>query len=211
MDKYTLFLKATISLLVIVNPLSAAPVFLGLTHGQTEAERKQMARMAALATTLILLIAAVSGKSLLTFFGISLASFRVAGGALFLFMGLDMLNARPSRSKETPEETEEAKSQHEIAIVPMAIPQLAGPGAIGSVILFMDSGPFWSQLPLMSGIVLIIGLLSWLALGMAGSIGKLLGKTGVNIFARIEGLLLVAVATEFILSGIKELWQTPLH
>ncbi|MCX6381249.1 MAG: MarC family protein, partial [Armatimonadetes bacterium] len=126
-------------------------------------------------------------------------------------MGLDMLNARPSRSKETPEETEEAKSQHEIAIVPMAIPQLAGPGAIGSVILFMDSGPFWNQLPLMSGIVLIIGLLSWIALSMAGSIGKLLGTTGVNIFARIEGLLLVAVAAEFIMSGIKELWQIPPH
>ncbi len=211
MDKYTLFLKATISLLVIVNPLSAAPVFLGLTHEQTQTERQKMARLAAFATTLILLISAVCGKSLLTFFGISLPSFRVAGGALFLFMGLDMLNARPSRSKETPEENEEAKSQHEIAIVPMAIPQLAGPGAIGSVILFMDSGPFWSQLPLMAGIVLIIGLLSWLALSMAGSIGRLLGTTGVNIFARIEGLLLVAVAAEFIMSGIKELWQIAPH
>lgn len=211
MEKYTPLLKTTISLLLIVNPISAVPMFLGLTQGQTHPERNHLARLAGIATLLILLIAALFGKVILTFFGISLPSFSVAGGVLFLLMGVDMLNARPSRSRETPEETEEAENRKEIAIVPMAIPQLAGPGAIGSVILFMDSGAFWSRLPQIVGIILIISFLSWLSLRMANPIGKMLGKTGINIFSRIEGLLLVAVSVELIIGGLKQLWLAPGH
>lgn len=211
MEQYTPLLKTAISLLLIVNPISAVPMFLGLTQGQTNEERNQLARLAGFATLLILLIAAFFGKVLLNFFGISLPSFRVAGGVLFLLMGVDMLNARPSRSRETPEETEEAEHRKEIAIVPMAIPQLAGPGAIGSVILFMDSGVFWARLPQITSVILVISFLSWLSLRLANPIGKMLGKTGINIFSRIEGLLLVAVSVELIVSGLRQLWLTPGH
>jgi multiple antibiotic resistance protein len=211
MEYFTPLLKTLVSLLVIVNPVSAVPMFLGLTQGQTDAQRNQLARLTGMATFLILLVAALFGKVLLNFFGISLPSFRVAGGILFLLMGIDMLNARSSRSRETPEEREEAENRKDIAIVPMAIPQLAGPGAIGSVILFMDSGPFWKQLPQMAGIVVAISLLSWLSLRMATPLGSLLGKTGIYIFARVEGLLLVALAVEFILNGIRQLWFVTGH
>jgi multiple antibiotic resistance protein len=208
MEALTPLLKTTIALIVVVNPIGAAPIFLSLTHGQSDEARRQMARTAALATVLILLAAALAGKWLLLLFGISLPSFRVAGGMLFLLMGLDMLNARPSRSRETPEETAEAGRRKEVAVVPIAIPQLAGPGAIGSVILFADTGPFWPHMLVVAGVILIVGAISWMSLRMAAPIGKALGTTGINILTRIMGLIVAAVAVEFIVSGLRVLWMS---
>jgi multiple antibiotic resistance protein len=208
MEALTPLLKTTIALIVVVNPIGAAPIFLSLTHGQSDETRRQMARTAALATVLILLAAALAGKWLLLLFGISLPSFRVAGGVLFLLMGLDMLNARPSRSRETPEETAEAGRRKEIAVVPIAIPQLAGPGAIGSVILFADAGPFWPHMLVVAGVILIVGAIAWVSLRMAAPIGTALGTTGINILTRIMGLIVAAVAVEFIVSGLRALWKS---
>ena len=131
MDAATL-LKTIVALIVVVEPIGAAPLFLTLTQHQSLAQRGRTATRATLAVFLILLISALIGKLILEIFGISLASFKVAGGILFLFMGLEMINAQPSRTRQTPEETQEAeqKAEHQddIAIVPMALPLLAGPG-----------------------------------------------------------------------------------
>lgn len=207
-EQLPILLKTVISLLVVVEPIGAVPIFLSLTRGQTDAHRNQMARTTGLAVFLILLVSALVGKWLLQLFGISLASFRVAGGVLFFLMGLDMLNARPSRSRETPEEIEEASKHKEIAIVPMALPQLAGPGAIGSVILFADAGPMWPHGLSVLGVITFVAFVCWLSLRLAAPIGNALGQTGINILSRVMGLIVVAVAVEAIIKGLRVLWLT---
>lgn len=206
----TVILRTVISLVVIVNPLGAIPVFLSLTHDDTEAMRRRTAVRAAVATMIVLALAAIVGKFLLQLFGISLPGFRAAGGVLFVLMGVDMLNARTSRSRETPEEAEEAAVRDDISVVPMAIPELAGPGAIGSCILQMDNAlsPHfkWTPMVALGLAILTVGLLSWLSLRMAGPIGKALGRTGINITTRVMGLLLTAVGVEFIVGGVQALW-----
>ncbi len=206
MGSARLFVEAFISLIAILNPISAAPIFLGLTQGQTVRERAQIARTTAIAATVILLISAIAGKWILFFFGISLPSFRVAGGILIVLIGLDMLNARPSRSRETPEETAEAQSRKEIAVVPMACPQLAGPGSISFVIMFAAKGSGMIEMASLIGIIFLAGIASYLTLLLASPLGNALGRTGMNIMTRIMGLLLVAVAVEFVITGVKAMW-----
>lgn len=198
--------KTAISLIVIVNPIGAIPLFVSLTHGRPEPERRRIAATSALATTVTLFVAMLIGKWLLLFFGISLPSFRVAGGILLILMAVDMVNARPSRSRHTPEEHAEAIERPEIGVIPIAIPQLSGPGAIGSVILYMDTAHRWHDLLPLSASILLIGLLSWAALRLAPSIGRALGRTGINILTRIMGLILTAVGVEFITGGLRVLW-----
>jgi multiple antibiotic resistance protein len=205
MDPTTL-LKTVVSLIVVVEPIGAAPLFLSLTHQQSTAQRNHTARRCITAVFLILLISALVGKLILELFGISLASFKVAGGILFLFMGLEMINAQPSRTRQTPEEAEEAEHRTDIAIVPMALPQLAGPGAIGSVILLAQKGPFFPHILWVAGVILAVCFVAWLCLRLADPMGKALGKTGLNIMTRIMGLIVVAVAVEFVIGGVKELW-----
>jgi multiple antibiotic resistance protein len=208
MDAATL-LKTIVSLIVVVEPIGAAPIFLSLTHNQSPEQVRRTARRSVFAVFLILLISALIGKVILELFGISLASFKVAGGILFLFMGLEMINAQPSRTRQTPEETEEAEHREDIAIVPMALPQLAGPGAIGSVILLAQKGPFFPHILWVTGIIAIVCGVAWICLRLAGPMGKALGKTGLNILTRIMGLIVVAVAVEFMIGGIKTLWAGP--
>lgn len=206
MDPTTL-LKTIVALVVVVEPIGAAPVFLTLTQHQAPKERQRTARRATVAVFLILFISALVGKLILELFGISLASFKVAGGILFLFMGLEMINAQPSRSRQTPEEAEEAEHRDDIAIVPLALPLLAGPGAIGSVILLAQKGPFFPHILWVTGVIAAVCFTAWLCLRMAGPMGKALGKTGMNILNRIMGLIVVAVAVEFIIGGVKALWE----
>lgn len=205
MDPTTL-LKTLVALIVVVEPIGSAPVFLTLTQHQTPTERQRTARRACVAVFLILFISALVGKLILELFGISLASFKVAGGILFLFMGLEMINARPSRSRQTPEETEEAEHRDDVAIVPLALPLLAGPGAIGSVILLAQSGPFFPRILWVTGIIAVVCLAAWACLRLAEPMGKALGKTGMNILNRIMGLIVVAIAVEFVIDGLKQLW-----
>ena len=199
-------LKTLISLIVVVDPLGALPVFLSLTAAMTEPQRRKVARDAAGAMLLILFVSAVAGRWILELFGIHLASIKAAGGILFLLMGIEMLNARPSRTRQTPEESEEAHQRPAIAIVPLALPYLAGPGAIGSVILLADRGPRWPNLPLTIAMLSVVALVAWTTLRLAGPIGKALGVSGRQILERIMGLILVAIAVEFLVGGVRELW-----
>ena len=200
-------LKNLISLIAVVDPLSAVPLFLTLTVHQSGPQRARTARTASLATFIILMGGALIGRWVLELFGISLASVKAAGGVLFLFMGLEMLNARPSRSRQTPEETEEAEGRGDVAVVPLALPMLAGPGAIGSVILLADRAPVWPNLGVVAGIVALVCVSAWLCLRLAAPIGKALGVTGLHILNRIMGLIVVAIAVEFVVGGVHALWS----
>ncbi|MBB5020179.1 multiple antibiotic resistance protein [Chitinivorax tropicus] len=199
------FLKAFISLLVLINPIGAIPLFISLTHAQSRVEKKRTIRVAAIAVALVIIISAFIGEFVIKLFGISMASFRTGGGILLLLLSISMLNAQLAPSRQTPEETDEAEHKHSIGVVPLAIPLLTGPGAISTVIIYTDRIRHWWEYSYMVGAGVVIGLITFAALNLADPISRLVGKTGINISTRLMGLLLSAVGIEFICAGLVEL------
>ena len=199
------YLKVFTAILVLINPIGAVPLFLSLTPAYTPEESRRAARRAAFGTTLIMLGALFAGTAILQLFGISLAAFRVAGGLLILTMALEMMRATTSRTRQTPEEATEAAEKPDIAVVPMAIPMLAGPGSISALILYAQERPSLLNYAVMSAIAVVVGLLAWCALRLAGPIGRKLGRTGINLLTRIMGILLAAIAVELMTGGIAQL------
>jgi multiple antibiotic resistance protein len=200
------YIKIFASLLAIVNPLGVIPVYVSLTRGSTEQERRHIARKTSIAVAVILIFAALAGKIFLDFFGISIASFRVGGGILLLLMSIQMMQARHTQSKQTPEEAEEAEEKESIAVVPIGMPLLAGPGAISTVIIYAHTA--FQPLPVAAIIfsILLVALLTWVALNIANPISRAMSKTAINIATRLMGLLLAAIAVEFIAGGLGQLF-----
>lgn len=204
MIDFTSFLKDTLSLLAIVEPLGAIPVFLTLTSGYSSAKRLRVAKKAAMAGFLILLCALIGGKALLQIFGISLPSIRVAGGLMFLVMGLQMIISEPSKISDS--EISEAESHTDVAVVPLALPILSGPGAMGAVILLGDKGAALTQIPKVGFIIGIVMMTAYLCFRLSNPIGQKLGLTGLNILNRISGLIVMAIGVEFTLAGVHQIW-----
>jgi len=198
-------IKSFISLLVLINPIGALPVFISLTANQSLAEKRRTIRIASIAVASLLVGTALVGDAVLNFFGIEIASFQVAGGILILLVGLSMVNAQPPSSRQTREEQEEAEQKANVAVVPLAIPLLAGPGAMSTVIIYADRVTHWYQLGWLVGAGVLLGALTWLTLNLAVPISRLLGKTGINIATRLMGLLLMAISVEFMVDGLTKL------
>lgn len=192
------------TLFAITNPLGAVPLFLSFTANMQD-KRKQTARLTASAVGIILVISVISGEAILRFFDISVDAFRVAGGILLMLMAFHMLEARAGRTKHTPEEDREAMDSHSVAIVPLALPLLAGPGAISTVILYGQQMVGWVEKAALAGICLLLALCVWLCLYLAPEIGRRMSKTSMNIMTRVMGLVLAAMSVEFIASGIGHL------
>jgi multiple antibiotic resistance protein len=206
------FLLFFVSLFSIVNPLSAIPAFVGLTADLGAPERRRVTRQAALSVFVILTVSYVAGESLLAFFGISVASLRVAGGLLVLGMAWSMLQAKMSPAKQTPEEAREAQRAQEgaerpnIGVVPLGMPLLAGPGSISVMIIAAGRTDSVAGHAAVLGATLVVAALAWGILLAAGPIAKGLGRTGMNIATRFMGLILAAIAVEFITSGLGEIF-----
>lgn len=205
MDDYTGYVKTIISLLAIVNPLGAVPVFISLTSDTLLQERGHIARISATSVAMILVFAVWIGEPFLHFFGISIGAFRVAGGLLILLMGITMLHGRISGAKHTAAEAKEAQDKESIAVVPLAIPLMAGPGAISIVMVDAHHASNYSNKFLLSAGIVVISLLVWAALRLAGPLSRALGTTGINIATRVMGLILASVGVEFITIGLKQL------
>jgi len=187
----------------VVDPFTALPVFLTITRSNTELERRRMARRASVAALFILLAFALAGGLLFKFFGVTLAAFKIAGGLLLLLMAIDMLRAQPSRARSSPEETAEGAQKDDVAIFPLATPLLAGPGSIATTMVFIGRATAWWQtLPVLLAIVLTCFIAYWL-LRSASLIDRWLGQTGMNVLNRIMGLILAAIAIQFILDGFR--------
>ena len=190
------------SLLAMVNPFGALTIFVGLTAAYSARHRRFTALWASVTAAVILLAFAMFGPAILRFFGITTYAFRVAGGIIFFAIGWDMLQARRSRSKTTPEEEVESADRAEVAVVPLGIPTLAGPGAITTVIALMGQ----TETPAAAGVVyigiLVVILLSFLVLLAGPYILRLLGRTGINVFTRIMGLLVMVIGVQFVLDGL---------
>jgi multiple antibiotic resistance protein len=198
--------RFAIALLVIVDPLAAIPLFLQLTDGFSLRERKRTARVTAAAVFGVLAGAALAGESILGVFGTSLAAFRVGGGIVLLLMALSMLTAEPDRTRHTPEEDAASRDKSSVAVVPLGVPLLAGPGAISAVILQANTGAGVLHRGLVLAIIGVLGVACWLALRNAERIGRWIGPIGMNVVIRLFGLILAAIGVEFIAAGVKELF-----
>ncbi len=196
------YVKILIAVLVIVNPFGAIPAFVGLTGNQPVKDRRRTVHVTAFSVGVVLAMACLFGESLLRFFGISMASFRVGGGILVMLLAVTMFNAQLSGSKHTPEEAKEAEHKSDVAVVPLAIPLLSGPGAISTVIIYVYQDSGWVHHGIMVGICVLVAAVVWITLRMAIPIGAALGKTGINIVTRIMGLILAAIAVEITASGL---------
>ena len=199
------YVKIFVAMLVVVNPFGLMPVFVAMTAMQSDLQRKTIARIAAITVMTALLLAALLGERVLEVFGISLASFKVAGAILIMLNAVAMMQAMPTRDKQTPEEAREAEDKASIAVVPLGIPLLAGPGAMSTVIIYAsDKKAVWHLLAVCASIV-GIALVTWIALRLAIRVGRRMSTTTVNVATRIMGLLLAALAVEIFSGGIVEL------
>lgn len=199
-------LKLTITLLAIVDPLASIPVFLASTEGLTDGARRRVARTVSLTVFGVLAVAVVGGAEVLGFFGISIASFMIGGGLLFLLLAISMLQAKESGIRRTPVEAREAAESDGVAVVPLAIPLLAGPGAITTLIIAAHESPTTVHLVLLLIPAAVISLVVWLALISANPILHRIGRTGMNVITRVMGLIIAAIAVEYIYRGLIQLF-----
>lgn len=206
MEHWTEYTRFFTALLVIIDPFIALPIFLSLTQGYSEAERRRVVRIAAITVTVVLCTMALVGESLLRWLGTSLGSFRVGGGIVLFMMALAMLQAQADPVRSTPAEEQSASRRASIAVVPLAIPLLAGPGAISTVIIAMHRSDAPYHFIMILGIIVVVSLILLVVLYLARPLGRLLGEIGLNILNRLFGLVLAAIAVEVIANGLKQLF-----
>lgn len=195
-------LLAFSSVLFIVDPIATIPSFLVLTAGAELPQRRRMAKRASWTCFLVLVGFALAGTLIFKMFGITLPAFRIAGGLIMILIGLDMVQARRSETKETPSERAQAMSKDDVGIIPLGVPMLAGPGSISTVIALMAQSTNWLQSVFIIVAVALTAFFSYWTLAAADRLGRRMGDTGIHILTRFMGLLLMAIAVQFILSGL---------
>ncbi len=199
------FLKSFVALVAIVNPIGIVPIFLALTTNDSEKERKHTAHITAFSVGMILLLAAFAGEAILGFFGINIPSFRVGGGILVLLMAISMLQAKQGRIRQSPSEAEYAEEKENVAVVPLAIPLMAGPGAISLAIIHGHQAVTFQSKLILGITIVAVAFIALVSLHLAKPIGKALGVTGLNIATRIMGLILAAIGVQMIAQGLVKL------
>ncbi len=198
-------LLAASSLFVIVDPFAVIPAFIAMTPNDSPAERTRMAKIACLVVAGVLLGFGFAGKWIFQLLGITLPAFQIAASIVLLLVALDMLRAQRSRVQETHEETTAGAEKTDIAVTPLAIPMLSGPGAISTVILLQaEAKTVWHNLILV-GCILLVALASYWVLRMAAHGAHRLNPIALRIGTRVMGLLLAAIAVQFMVNGIKTL------
>lgn len=197
----TLFLVNLSAVFFVVDPIGVVPIFLAMTGGDSPAKMRSMAFRASLVGGLLLVFFALFGRFVFKVMGVSLDAFRVAGGILLLVTALDMLRARTSETRNTPSETAEGAHKDDVAIVPLAVPLLSGPGSIATVMVLMTNGHgVMSALSVLIGI-LITFIASYFILRGAIHVQKVLKASGVAILQRVMGLILASIAVQFMAEG----------
>jgi multiple antibiotic resistance protein len=202
MTDYSHLIKITIALFAIVNPIGCLPIFISATEHWKDFERAKVARTVALTVFIVLALSAFIGDGILGFFGITIPSFQVGGGILILLISISMMHGKQGGTRQTAEEAQSLAEREVVAIVPLSIPLLAGPGAISSMILSAQQHPsllghFSLLIP-----VAIIASTIWLVLQLSDVISQKLGTIGINIITRLMGIILAAMAVEFIAHGL---------
>jgi multiple antibiotic resistance protein len=196
-------LLAAGSLFVIIDPIAAAPAFLAMTPNESPAQRRRTARLACSTMAVVLLLFAVAGPVIFKVFGITMAAFQIAASIVLLIIALDMLRVQRSRVQQTSEETAAGTEKADIAITPLAIPMLAGPGAISTTILLQHEAKSVAHHIALGGCIVVVSAVGYLIFRLAARGAKWLSPIAMSIAVRIMGMLLAAVAIQFMLNGIK--------
>lgn len=189
------------SFFTLTNPLGTMPVFLTMTNGMNDHERKAIVRRATIVSFITLMVFTFSGQFLFKFFGISSNGFRIAGGFIIFKIGFDMLQARYSNAKLKEEEVKTYAD--DISITPLAIPMLCGPGAIANAIMLMDDASTFTLKGTLIGIIALVYFITFLILQASTRLVRILGETGNNVMMRLMGLILMVIAVECFVSGLK--------
>lgn len=202
----TEYLRFAVTLTAVLDPFLAVPIFLALTASHSPQARVALVRVVALTVFIVLAVSALLGDTILTLVGASLAAFRVGGGLVLLLMALAMLNAQAGGVRQSEAEAAELESGELRGVVPLAIPLLAGPGAISTTIIAAEKGTGVVHLSVILGCIAAVSLLTWVVLRAANAIGDRFGTTGLNIATRLLGLLLAALAIQTMAEGLRELF-----
>src|SRR5579859_3433995 len=199
------FIKALVALFTVVDPIGLAPVTLALTADLSDYERAFVVTRATIIAAVVVTFFGVLGQAIFAALGVTPPAFSLAGGALFFLVAIDMLFGRQSGARETSREAREARKQEDVSVFPLAIPMIAGPGTLTTIILLNDSaGPDWS-LRAMIGVAAMLTLAAcWITMRVSLSIQKRIGITGVTVLSRVQGMLLAAVAAQFMLNGLAQ-------
>jgi multiple antibiotic resistance protein len=205
-DRDLLIFAATAfgTIFAIVDPFAAVPVFLAMTPQDTPEQRRKMARLASIITAGVLLVFAFTGNLIFNIFGITPPAFRVAGGVLLMALALDMMRAKSGPSPQAPEEKEEGLAKADVAVTPLAIPLLAGPGAMSTCALLGSTAKDWLHRGAVGVGIVVTSLGCWIILANSDRLIRVIGQIGVRIVTRIMGLLLAGMGAQFILAGVSE-------
>lgn len=191
----------------VVDPFAVIPLFLALTANEDAARRCSTARRSAIVTTITLLLFAFGGGLIFRILGITIGAFRIAGGILLFIMAIEMLKAQKSRTRTSPEEEREGVEKDDVAVIPLAIPMLAGPGSIATVMVLMnDAHGSIPRIGIVIAAILVTGTLTYLILRGSPLVGRTLRQTGLNIVTRVMGLILAAIAVQFVVDGLRDVW-----
>ncbi len=207
-DMIALLASAFVTLFVVIDPIGVAPIFASVTPAESAARRRQIAIKGVVIAAVILLAFALGGHPLLTALGIGLPAFRIAGGLLLLLLAIDMVMARHSGLRDTaPGEHEESTQRTDVSVFPLAIPLIAGPGALTSIVLLMGraNGDLPQQAAVLAVMFLVLAI-TLVCLLATAQLMRLLGQTGINVVTRVFGIITAALAVQFILDGVSAVW-----
>ena len=196
-------LVAFSSLIVIINPVMVTSVFITLTANATPRAKRAIIQKTTIIAFLVLLVFAISGTLVFKFFSITIGAFQIAGGIILFSVAMGMLHATASRTKQTPEEMDEAMSRDDIAVVPLAIPIVSGPGAITTVIVLSGEARAIPSMAILFLAIVVAMVIVFAMLRNAARIQRYLGPSGLNITTRLMGLVLAAIAVQFVIRGVE--------
>jgi len=199
------YLRFVVTLTAVLDPFLAIPVFLAVTSRSEPAARPRLAWVVTLTVLLVLAGAAVFGEGLLRLIGASVPAFRVGGGLVLLLMALAMLNAQAGAMRQTRAEAEELESREVAGVVPLAVPLLAGPGAISTSIIAAQAGGA-AHVALLVACIALVSFILWIVLRVAPAVAPRMGTTGLNVATRLLGLLLAAIAIQTMAEGLRDLF-----
>lgn len=201
-----IFLQFFLGLVAAVNPIGIMPVFVSLTNHMTLEEKQKTALTANFAVVVILVVSLLAGQFLLDMFSISIDSFRVAGGLLLLSIAFSMMSGKLGEDKQNKQEKTESVTREQVGVVPLAMPLMAGPGAISSTIVYGARYPSMFDTMGIILTIIVFCFCSWLLFRSAPLLVRFLGQTGINVITRIMGLILGALGIEFIANGLRGLF-----
>ena len=198
------YLHFSLAMLAVCAPQSAIPIFVNLTEGMGTREKEGVARQAGITVACVLISSAFFGSAILVIFGVSLNSFRIAGGILLISIAFGMMKA--SEKRHTKEEQAEAENRDAIGVMPIALPVISGPGGISAIVIATQTDQSWTHLVSVCCAGLTVAVVSWICLRLSDKLAAALGQTGLNIIGRICGMILSALGIEFIYTSLKAMF-----